>query len=164
MLARRYEEAVAEYRKALVMDRYFYKAFTSMGRAYIHLGKYDEAIGMLKWGRSLAGDIPSILAALGQTYAITGRPAEARRTLEELSDLATRRHVHSVCSALVHIGLGETGPRSICSRRPAPIGSFRVAGLKVHPAYDSLRAEPRFRAILQKVGLTPESRPAIDGV
>jgi len=118
----------------------------------------------LKWGRSLAGDIPSILAALGQTYAITGRPAEAHRILEELSELATRRHVHSICSALVHIGLGETERaldllEAACANR-----ELAMAGLKVHPAYDAIRSEPRFRAILQRVGLTPESRPAIDGV
>jgi serine/threonine-protein kinase len=164
MLARRYEEAVEQYRLTLEMDRYFYKGFTSMGRAYVHMGKYDEAIAMFEKGRSLAGDIPSILSALGQTYAMKGRSAEARRALEELIALSKRRHVHSICFALVHLGMGETAValdhiEAACRNR-----ELSLAGLKVHPAYDALRDEPRFRAVLRQVGLAPESRLATDAV
>ena len=153
MLSKRYDEAIEEYRQALDLDCFFYKAFTSMGRAYAQKGMYEDAIAMLQKGRSLSGDLPSILGALGQTYALAKRPAEARRLLEELADLAKRRHVASTCFALIHLGLGEkeqsldwleTGARG---REPA------LAALKVHPAYDNLRAEPRFQALLRKLGM-----------
>ena len=73
MLSRRYDEAIEEYRQLLDLDCFFYKGFTSMGRVYAQKGMYEEAITMLQKGRSLAGEIPSILGALGQTYAMLRR-------------------------------------------------------------------------------------------
>lgn len=78
MLCGRYDEAIDEYRRTLDLDSFFYKAFTSMGRAYTQKGLYEEAITMLQKGRSLSGDIPSILGALGQTYAMAGQATDAR--------------------------------------------------------------------------------------
>ena len=153
MLSRRYDEAIEEYRQMLELDCFFYKAFTAMGRAYTQKGMYEEAITMLQKGRSLSGDIPNILGALGQTYALASRPAEARRLFQELSELAKRRHVPSSCFALIHLGLGEK-ERALewleggCQRRELP-----MVALKVHPAYDDLRGEPRFQALLGKIGL-----------
>jgi TolB-like protein len=153
MLSKRYDQALEEYRQMLELDCFFYKAFTAMGRAYAQKGMYEEAITMLQKGRSLSGDIPNILGALGQTYALASRPAEARRLLEELSELGKRRHVPSSCFALIHLGLGEK-ERSLewletgCQRRELP-----MVALKVHPAYDDLRGEPRFQALLRKIGL-----------
>jgi hypothetical protein len=31
----------------------------------------------------------------------------------------------------------------------------QIAALKVHPVYDSLRGEPRFQAILHRIGFLP---------
>jgi TolB-like protein/tetratricopeptide (TPR) repeat protein len=160
MLSKRYHEAIQEYRQMLEMDCFFYKGFTAMGRAYTQLGMYEEAITMLQKGRSLSGDIPNILGALGQTYALASRPAEARRLLEELSELAKRRHVPSSCCALIHLGLGER-ERALewlengCQKREGP-----MVALKVHPAYDDLRGEPRFQALLRKIGLAGPSAAA----
>ena len=36
-------------------------------------GMYGEAIEMLEKGRALSGDIPNVLGALGQAYALSGR-------------------------------------------------------------------------------------------
>jgi TolB-like protein/Flp pilus assembly protein TadD len=160
MLSRRYPEAIEEYRQMLELDCFFYKAFTSMGRAYTQMGMYDEAITMLQKGRSLSGEIPNILGALGQTYALASRPADARRLLEELSELAKRRHVPSTCRALIHLGLGEK-ERALewletgCQKREGP-----MVALKVHPAYDDLRGEPRFQALLRRIGLAGPSATA----
>ena len=155
MFQGRFDEAIEEYRQTLEMDPYFYKGFTSMGRVYIQKGQYDQAIAMLQKGRSLAGDIPSILGALGQAYALAGRKADARRMLAELSELARRRHVPGTSAAIVHIGLGETGPaldllEAACQNRDTPLVT-----LKVHPVYDCLRGESRFQAILRKIGFLP---------
>jgi serine/threonine-protein kinase len=153
MLSRRYDEAIEEYRQTLDLDCFFYKAFTSMGRAYTQKGMYEEAISMLQKGRSLSGDMPNILGALGQTYAMANRPADARRLLEELAELARRRHVSSTCFALIHLGLGEKDQALDWLETGARGRETSLAGLKVHPAYDNLRAEPRFQTLLRKLGM-----------
>jgi tetratricopeptide (TPR) repeat protein len=153
MLSKRYDEAIEEYRQTLDLDCFFYKAFTSMGRAYTQKGMYEEAISMLQKGRSLSGDMPNILGALGQTYALANRPADARRLLEELAELARRRHVASTCFALIHLGLGEKDQALDWLETGARGRETSLAGLKVHPAYDNLRAEPRFQTLLRKLGM-----------
>ena len=154
MVCKRYDEAIEEYRQTLDLDCFFYKAFTSMGRAYTQKGMYEEAISMLQKGRSLSGDMPNILGALGQTYALANRPADARRLLEELAELSKRRHVSSTCFALIHLGLGEKQRALDWLETGARGRETSLAGLKVHPAYDGLRGEPRFQALLRELGLT----------
>jgi len=153
MLSRRYDEAIEEYRQLLDLDCFFYKGFTSMGRAYAQKGMYEEAITMLQKGRSLAGEIPSILGALGQTYALLRRPDDARRLLDELAELAKRRHVSSTCFALIHLGLGEKERALEWLETGLRGRETALSALKAHPAYDGLRGEPRFHALLQKLGL-----------
>ncbi len=157
MLSKRYDEAIEEYRQTLDLDCFFYKAFTAMGRAYTQKGMYEEAITMLQKGRSLSGDMPNILGALGQTYALASRPAEARRLLEELAELSKRRHVSSTCFALIHLGLGEKEQALDWLETGARGRETPLAGLKVHPAYDNLRGEPRFQALLRTLGLASDA-------
>jgi serine/threonine-protein kinase len=64
-LARRYDEAIAVYRALAELDSSFYKAYTSMGRAYSLKGMYGAAIAMLEKGRAMAGEVPSVLGVLG---------------------------------------------------------------------------------------------------
>ena len=81
LIQRDYDGAIKHYRDALEIDPYFYKAHTSMGRAYIQKGMYDRGIEMLEKGRALSGDPPTILAALGQAHALSGRTEKARELL-----------------------------------------------------------------------------------
>jgi TolB-like protein/Flp pilus assembly protein TadD len=153
MLMRRYEEAIAVCRKILVSDPSFYKAYTSMGRAYGQLGDYSEALSLLEKGRSLAGDVPSILGAMGQMYAFSGDVCRARELLARLERLAEAQYFPMTALAVIHLGLGDRA-RSLdclekgCDRRDAPLTT-----LKVHPVYDPLRGEPRFQALLRRLHL-----------
>ncbi|MDQ6705580.1 MAG: tetratricopeptide repeat protein, partial [Acidobacteriota bacterium] len=153
MLAREYDEAIRTYRQALELDPFFYKSYTSIGRTLIQKGQYSEALEMLERGRSLAGDIPNILAALGQAHALAGHADRARGFLNQLQIASSHGYVPSTSIAIVYTGLGEN-ERALdmleegCEHREIPL-----AGLKVHPVFDSLRGEPRFAALLHKLGL-----------
>src|SRR5512139_85604 len=107
MLAHRYDEAIELCRELARLDPTYYKFYTAMGRAYTQKGDYAEAVAMLQKGRSMAGDLPNILGALGQTYALAGQPTEARRLLEELTRQSMQKYVPSSSFALIHVGLGE---------------------------------------------------------
>ncbi len=152
MLKREYQAAIEEYREILTMEPSFYKAFTSMGRAYAQMGRYEEAIEMLQKGRSLAGDVPSILGALGQAYGLVGDERRARELLAELERLAQTRYVPSTCFAFVHLGLGEKVKALEWMERGCDQKQSVLTTIKVHPVYDPLRGEPRFDALLRRVG------------
>jgi tetratricopeptide (TPR) repeat protein len=153
LIQRRYPEAVTAHRAFVDDEPTYYKGYTSLGRALTQVGRYSEAIEAYERGRALAGDIPNILGALGQTYALAGQTPKARRLLAELHSLAERRYVTRTCFALIHLGLGEKQLaldwlEQSCQRRELPL-----ANIGVHPVYDELRAEPRFLALLERIGL-----------
>ena len=67
--------------------------------------------------------------------------------------LAKRRHVPATCFTLIHLGLGEKEPALDWLETGARGRETSLAGLKVHPAYDELRGESRFQALLRKLGM-----------
>jgi hypothetical protein len=114
---------------------------------------YKKAIEMLQKGRALVGDSPSILGALGQAQGLSGNLSEARQLLLRLQEIAAVRPVPSTCFALVHLGLGEKDAALTWLERGVNRHQSTVVALKVHPAYDDLRNEPRFLALRRQLGL-----------
>jgi TolB-like protein/Tfp pilus assembly protein PilF len=149
MLAHRYDEAIEDCRELARLDPTYYKFFTAMGRIYTQRGDYAEAIAMFQKGRAMAGDLPNILGALGQTYGLAGQPAEARRLLEDLSRQSAQKYVPSSSFALIHTGLGQKDEALGWLEKGVEQHELPLSTLKVHPAYDSLRGEPRFAALLR---------------
>lgn len=148
-LAGRQEEAVRGYLEIIRDDPTFYKAYTSLGRAYAKEGKYLDAICMLEKGRALAGDVPNILAAMGQVYAYGGETGRARQILAQLEEMRTQSHVPSTAFAVVHLGLGETGRALDWLENACRLHESPLTSIKVHPIYDPLRGEPRFQEVLR---------------
>jgi serine/threonine-protein kinase len=141
------------HQQCIDLDPFFYKGYTAAGRIYFLKGLYEKAIELFQKGRSLAGEIPSILGAMGQTYAMLGRTQEARQMLDDLTRLAQKGNVPSTCFAVLHLGLGEN-ERALefletgCNRR-----DLSLSTLKVHPLYDPLRRDPRYDSLLKRMRL-----------
>lgn len=152
LLQRRYEESVAGYRALTELEPQFYKAYTAMGRAYTQMGRYQDGIAMLEKGRAIAGhEVPSILGALGQSYALAGDAPTARRLLDDLAALARDKYVPATCFALVHAGLGERDLAVEWLNRGADRRDLPLAVIKTHPAYDGLRDHQGFQALLKRL-------------
>ncbi len=162
-LERRYDEAIKAYRDLIELDSSFYRTFTSLGRALSLAGEFDEGIQMLRKGMEMAGEIPSILGALGQVSALSGHAGEARAILARLSELSATRYVPSTCFALVHTGLGENDHALSWLEKGADEHELSMTVLAVHPIYDSLRAEPRFAAVLRRLRLDEVGRSVTGG-
>lgn len=101
---------------------------------------------------AIAGRVPNTLGALGQTYAMAGMEQFARVKLTELTELSEQIHVPATCFALIHIGLGENDLAVDYLVLGASRRDLALATLKVHPAYDSIRSEPRFQNLLHQIG------------
>jgi hypothetical protein len=93
------------------------------------------------------------MAGLGHLYATSGRKGEARAVLDELRQLSRREYVPADSMALIHAGLGEKEQAFAWLEKAYEERSFRMAWLKVEPRWDSLRSDPRFTQLLQRMGL-----------
>jgi serine/threonine-protein kinase len=153
LLSGEYERALQEYKNLLEFDEFFYKAYTAMGRLYCQMGIYDKAVEMLEKGRGLCGSMPTILGALGQTYGLAGMHDRANALLDELALMSRTRHVQATCFALIHLGIGNKECALQWLEKGAGQRDISMSGVGVHPAYNALRGESRFNAVLETIGL-----------
>ena len=153
-VSRRYQEATASYRQLLEDEPTFYKAHTALGRTLIHMGCYAQAIKSLETGRALGGDAPNIFGALGQAYGLAGDQQQARRMIEKLEEMSRTKYVPCTCFAVAHLGLDEKQTALDWLERSRELHELTLAIIGIHPAYDSLRSEPRFSLLLKRIGLS----------
>ncbi|MBK7930247.1 MAG: tetratricopeptide repeat protein [Bryobacterales bacterium] len=153
LLSREFERAEACYRRLMAASQHYAKAWTGCGRALWGMGRYDEALEMLEAGRRLAGDLPSVLGALGQVHAMAGHRDAAQGLLGQLYEMAKARHVPASCLALVHTGLGEHDAALAHLEQGVDRREMPLVQMKVHPGYDALRGQPRFEGLLRRMNL-----------
>jgi tetratricopeptide (TPR) repeat protein len=94
----------------------------------------------------------SVLSSLGHLLAVSGREREARELLEELLAQAEATDV-TFFAALVYAGLGDADAALDWLQRAVDARSGFVRYLFVEPRLDPLRDNPRFVALLERVGL-----------
>jgi eukaryotic-like serine/threonine-protein kinase len=157
LLARRYDEAIDQFRKTLAMDARFYYARWSLGEALQMRGQLDEAMAEYQKAAEVADD-PIVLALLAQGYARTGQGDKAWNLLSQLEQLATERHVGPLIFAVVHLALGEN-EKAIddLERAYRERADPYIVGIKVEPLLDPLRGDPRFERLVAKVAGTAEN-------
>jgi serine/threonine-protein kinase len=151
--AGRHERAIEELRKALEIDRNFAPAHWHLGMAYEQTGRHAEGVAAAE--RALALDQGSLLylTSVGHAYARAGRVREARATLARLADAARTRHVSAYHVATVHVALDDTTAALEWLERAFAERSPWIGYLGVDPRIAPLRAHPRFRTLVEKVGI-----------
>jgi adenylate cyclase len=151
MMARHYDEAIAEYRKVLTMDSRFSNARWQLGQALQLKGQLQEAIAEYE-KTTYESEYPRMLALLSTAYASIGKRDEALKLLAQLDEAATRRYVGAYSYALVHVGLGEKDKAiDDLERAYRERSDPHIVNIKFDPFLDPLRGDPRFEALVQKV-------------
>ena len=150
--ARQYEKAIEQLQKTIEMDQSFYFAHWQLGVAYEAIGSLHDASLEYQKARQLNDD-PWVLALLGHLYAVSGKRAEALRTLEELREISKQRYVSAYSFAIVYAGLGDKDQafqwleKSLQDREP------RINRIKVDTLIDNLHSDPRFAELVRRLGL-----------
>jgi serine/threonine-protein kinase len=153
LFAHRYEEAVSELESTLEMDEGFAMAHFFLGRAYDQLGRSQEAVESLRRAIELSGGSPEMFSALGCASVGAGDLRRARELLRRLKEVAAERYVSPVLKARLMLRLGERENALTALEQAAGLRATDLIWLGVGPLYDPLREEPRFRALLNRVGL-----------
>ncbi len=95
----------------------------------------------------------SAMGALGHFYAAVGKKDEARAVLAELQQLSNQQYVPADAIAITYAGLGEKEQVFAWLEKAYQEHAFKMAWLKVEPRWDSLRSDPRFAELVQRIGL-----------
>jgi TolB-like protein/DNA-binding winged helix-turn-helix (wHTH) protein/Tfp pilus assembly protein PilF len=151
--ARRYDDAIIQFREALDLDPNFGYAHIMLGRTFVAIGQPDRAVEELLRARDLMGARPDVITPLAYALAKAGRRQEALATLDELRRLANPAAPSPFRFAYVHLGLGETDRAFAWLTKSLEARDWQMGMLKVEPAFDILRSDPRFAALVERVGL-----------
>ncbi len=150
--ARRYDEAIAQVRTTLELDPNNAFAHSLRGWCLIGQGNTAGAIAEFEKAKTL-DDLPWYDGNLGYAYAISGDRAKAEQVLSRLDEVAKQRYVLPQARVYVYLGLGEKSKALDWLEKYYEAQDFACWLLKVDPVYDSVRGEPRFQALLKKLGL-----------
>jgi hypothetical protein len=91
--------------------------------------------------------------ALGYGYAVAGQREKALALLKELQEGEPGRPTSAFYLALLSTGLDQTEAALTQLEQAYQERSYRLIYLKVDPAFDRLRANPRFAQLLQRIRL-----------
>jgi TolB-like protein/Flp pilus assembly protein TadD len=151
--AGRNDEARETLQKVLELDPNFWVTHLTLGKVYLQQRKYPEAIAEFSKAKELSHGNSEAIASIGYTAALAGDKAKARAVLEELKAVSDQHYVPPVNIALVYDGLGDQNEALSWLEKACEERDVRLTLLKVDPRWDSFRSNPRFAAILKRIGL-----------
>jgi serine/threonine-protein kinase len=143
----RYEESLAEGRRAYELDSSLYVTHTRLALAVLHAGHPAEA-------RALAR-VPLPLPFNGSAAYVLGTTGDTARAAATVRELEARpRGEWQVASALTYayLGLGDTA-RALAALEAATSGGEASLIPLTDPMYDPLRRTARFAAAVRRIGL-----------
>lgn len=148
--AHRYAEAEQQLKESLALDDDFAIAHRSLGRVYLHTGRYDLALAEFAKAPQVS---PGSYADVGDAYALSGRRAEAEAELARVLKLSSERYVSAYDIASIYAGLGDADNALRWLDRALEQRAATLGFVAQNPIYDSLHADPRFVAIVERIGV-----------
>lgn len=155
--ARRYDETVRWAQRALAANPKFTPARVLLGLCYVAEGRYQEAISEYRKALESSERYSYVLAALGYACALSGRPEEARRLLREIKNTTPGEDPYYAHIAVIYAGLGDKDGAFESLERAFRRREADLLFIRVERAFDSLRGDPRFASLLERVGLEKPS-------
>jgi serine/threonine-protein kinase len=152
-LQHKYEHSIAQFRKVLEINPRYYLANAMMGNVHTLAGQYDEALACYAIAREADADSKFIDSLQAMTLARAGRREETVELLRRITQRAASDYISPVSIAYVHTAMGDADQafenldRAIQDRDP------NLLGLKSNPIFESLRGDPRYHALLNKMQL-----------
>src|SRR5258707_212032 len=148
--SRRYDDAIVQIKKTLELDPASTLARHLLGCCLLWKGDTGGAIAEFQRTKIIVTGA-WYQGLLGYAYAISGDRPKAEQILRELEQMAKRQYVNSTAFADIHLGLGEKEKALDWLEKSYQDQESACWYLKVDPIYDSVRNEPRFQALVQKV-------------
>ena len=147
------ESAKAQLRRTLELDQTFWIAHHFLGKILVRQGKYAQATVELEKAEQASHGNSLTVSTRGFTDALSGATEPARMRLQALEQRSLQHYLPPQTLALVHLGLGERDQTFAALEQSFAEHDIHLSYLKVDPQWDSLRNDPRFVALLRRIGL-----------
>lgn len=148
-----YESALEQCDNTIELDPHFAPAYSLLGFVQERRGEFDEASAAFQHAIQLSPQSPSFRAALGRVFALTGKILEAQKILDELLELAVKRYVPPFDLALLTIAMNRLDEGFTWLDKAVQDRGIEILSLKVDPRWESVRSDPRFLMLVDRLGL-----------
>jgi tetratricopeptide (TPR) repeat protein len=152
--ARQYDEAVEALQKTIEIDPSFTGSHRYLGLVYLQKSMLERALEeFLKEKDIIRRFNPHIESLIGITYALLGEREKSLQILDKLKARAKEAFVASSDIAGIHFALGENDQGFVWLEKAYEERDTFLKKLKTWPILDNIRLDPRFKALLKKMGL-----------
>jgi len=151
--ARDYDEAVRLAKRFLTAQPNDPWEHTILGWTYEQKRLLEQAIVEFQSAIAATKGDSFFLAPLGHAYALAGRRTDAEQVLHTLLARAKKSYVSPFDIALIYTALGEKDSAFAWLEQAANERSTFLVYSKWDPRLDPLRSDPRFKKLLDLIGL-----------
>ena len=153
-LLRDYAAMLEASRRQVASNPKEWTAHASLAVGYEGTGKLLEAVSEYQTAVEMSDGDQDATASLAHGYAVIGQKAQAEKILRDLEQKSKRVYVSPYTMATIYASLGwkDKAFQSLekAYREKSPEMSWHVkADLRI----DSLRSDPRFQALMQRIAL-----------
>lgn len=148
-----YDLAVRVLQASLHRNPKFMLAHLWLGRSYQAKKMYPEALVEYKKTLAASAGWPVAFAVMGNAYAVSGDKENARKVLDTLAALSSKRYVTSYGVASIYAGLGETDQAFLWLNKAFDERSHWLVWLKSDPRWAPVSSDKRYTELVNKVGL-----------
>jgi eukaryotic-like serine/threonine-protein kinase len=154
--AHRWDDAIAQFRQALERDARYLGAHEGLVKCYQEKGMQKEAILELETELRIADD-GELAQTVRNTYGKSGYAAAVRTLysarLEQYRYASRAMYVSPLVMADLHSLLDEKDEAFKWLEKAYEERSSKLTDLKIDPDFDNLHSDPRFSAMVRKIGL-----------
>jgi serine/threonine protein kinase/Flp pilus assembly protein TadD len=148
-VAHRYDEAIEECQAALDLEPTFASAFSMLGQASAHIGRFAAAIEAAKKYVELSGGTGWAKLELAYAYAIAGKKAESDRLVNEATTGRTDFSPYDM--ATIHSAQHDADGAVQWLEKAIEQRSVDVVWIRVDPRLDGARADPAFQRVVAQM-------------
>jgi DNA-binding winged helix-turn-helix (wHTH) protein/TolB-like protein len=151
-LSRQHEASIVALKQTLELDPGWALAHLYVGANHVARRDYAAAAEAVGEARKALGEPPLILQSVAYVTALQGRQVEARALLDRLERVPPEIYADAYFTSAVHMALGDHETALRLLERAHDERSYWFTILKVDPGIDPLRSDPRFAALMKRVG------------
>jgi serine/threonine protein kinase/tetratricopeptide (TPR) repeat protein len=152
--SRQCDQAIKVARKIIDVDPGYIWAHFELGDAYLQMSMYEEALAEFHMEKETPGSKGLYIdACIGLTLARMGKRAKAQKVLDDLLQQSKDMYVSSSALARLYFALGEIDKGFEYLKKAYDEHDFHLRYLRVDHNFGSARSDPRYTAMLKKMGL-----------
>jgi TolB-like protein len=151
-LRRDFDQVIERSREAREFDSGLWQASWLICMALAHKGLHSEAIRECEGAAARFEGNPMVLGGLGHAYASAGMEVEAERVAGEMAELAREVYVGPSLRAFIYAALGDRDRAFEWLDRAVDERDVLLVRVDF-PFFDPLRTDPRFAALLERMGI-----------